>query len=113
MQAMASKRPVASILTLIVLVAGLTLSGCHSERQTAAGGTGQTCPVCQTEMRVMPLTGLTYTISVCPECKRVSTLDASTRAAVEAYTGGPIGDTVYVCDQCEAIIESCAVCREK
>jgi uncharacterized protein YbaR (Trm112 family) len=113
MQAKVSRRCIVSIVAMVVFVVGLTLSGCHSEHKMASGGTGQTCPVCQTELRVMPLTGLTYTICVCPECKKVSTLDDSTRAAVEAYVGGSIGETVHVCDACGAVVESCAACREK
>jgi len=108
----ARKRSVASILTLTVVLAALAFSGCHSGHKTA-GGTGEACPVCTTELRVMPLTGLTYTVCVCPECKKVSSLDAATREAVEQYVGGQVGDTIHVCDKCEAIIERCAVCREK
>ncbi len=107
----ARKRSVASILTLTVVLAALSFSGCHSGYK--AGGTGEACPVCAAELRVMPLTGLTYTVCVCPECKRVSSLDAATREAVEQYVGGQVGDTVHVCEKCEAIIERCAVCREK
>ena len=113
MQAKVSRRSIVSIVAMIVFVAGLAVSGCHSEHKMAAAGTGETCPVCNTEIRVMPLTDLAYTICVCPECKRVSTLDAATRAAVETYAGGPIGDAVHVCDRCDAIIESCAACRGK
>jgi len=113
MQVKKEKRSVASILTLTVILAGLVFSGCHSGRKMAGAGTDEACPVCQTEVRVMPITGLTYTVCICPECKKVSSLDAATREAVEAYVGGQIGDTVHVCDKCEAIIERCAVCREK
>ncbi len=107
------RRPLALILTMVVLVVGLGVSGCHSEHKTAAAGMGETCPVCETETRVMPITGLEYTVCICPECKKVSTLDSSTRAAVEAYVGGSIGETVHVCDACDAVVERCAVCREK
>ena len=109
----ARKRSGASILTLTVVLAALASTGCHSGHTTAGVGTGEACPVCQTEVRVMPLTGLTYTVCICPECKKVSSLDAATREAVELYVGGQVGDTVHVCDKCEAIIERCAVCREK
>lgn len=113
MQAKASRRSIVSIVVMTVFIAGLALSGCHSEHKTAAAGTGDVCPVCETQTRVMPITGLTYTICICPECKKVSTLDNSTRAAVEAYVGGSIGETVHVCDECNAVIERCAACREK
>ncbi len=107
----ARRRSVASLLTLTVILAALAFSGCHSGHQKATG-TEKGCPVCETEVRVMPLTGLTYTVCICPECKKVSSLDAATREAVEQYVGGNLGDTVHVCDKCEAIIERCAVCRE-
>ncbi len=107
----ARKKTVTSILTLTVVLAALAFSGCHSGHKAA--GTDEACPVCQTEVHVMPLTGLTYTVCICPECKKVSSLDAATLEAVEQYTGEQVGDTVHVCDKCEAIIERCAVCREK
>ena len=112
MQAKASRRSIVSIVVMTVLIASLALSGCHSEQKMAAAGTPDVCPICETQTRVMPITGLTYTICICPECKRVSTLDSSTRAAVEAYVGGSIGETVHVCDECNAVIERCAACRE-
>lgn len=113
MQAKASRRSIVSIVVMTVFIVPLALSGCHGEQKAAAAGTGDACPVCETQTRVMPITGLTYTICICPECKKVSTLDNSTRTAVEAYVGGSIGETVYVCDKCNAVIEPCAVCRQK
>jgi hypothetical protein len=113
MQARAKRISVASILTCVVALAGTVLSGCHTAQKRADPGSGEVCPVCQAEIRTIPLTDLTYTICVCPECRKVSTLDSSTRVAVEAYVGGPIGETVHVCDACGTLIERCAVCREK
>lgn len=113
MQAKASRRLSVSIVVITVCVVALVLSGCQSEHKKATAGTVEVCPVCETQTRVMPITGLKYTVCICPECKKVSTLDDSTRAAVEAYVGGSVGETVHVCDACEAVTECCAVCREK
>ena len=113
MQAKASKKPIVSIVILVVSAAGLVLSGCHAGHKATVTESDEICPVCQTDVRVMPLTDLTYTICVCPGCKEVSTLDAATREAVEAYTGGSIGNTVHVCDKCGTLIERCAACRER
>ena len=113
MQVRASKRSVTSILTFFVVLAGLALAGCHAGHSVKTAGTVEACPACETQTRVAPITGLAYTICICPECKKVSSIDAATQAKVEAYVGGDIGDTARVCDKCEAIVERCAVCREK
>jgi len=113
MPARRKKRYVVSILPLLVVLAPLVIPGCQSEHRMADVGTDEACPVCQAEVRVTPMTDLTYTVCVCPECKRVSPLEAATQQTVEAYVGGKIGDTVHVCDACETVIERCAVCREK
>jgi hypothetical protein len=42
----------------------------------------------------------------------VTTLNASTRTAVETYAGAALGDTVEVCGYCQIIAERCAACRE-
>jgi len=113
MQARAKGRSIAAVLICVVALAGVVLSGCHTEQKSAVAAADDVCPVCGTAVRAIPVADLTYTICVCPECRKVSTLDASTRQAVEAYVGGQMGDTVHVCDACDAVIESCAVCREK
>ena len=106
------RKSILAVVAAAVVVAGLTLSGCHSEQMTAMSSGDQVCPLCDTQTRVMPITGLKYTTCVCPKCKKVSVLDAATREAVEAYTGGSVGDTVNVCEGCGAVIEACASCRE-
>lgn len=100
----------AAMLTVSLVLGALLLPGCQSQQKYT--GSGRPCPVCKSETRIMPLTGLTYTTCVCPECEKVTTLDAATRAAVEAYTGGGVGDTVEVCTHCQIIVERCSACRE-
>lgn len=110
MRTAARNRSLAVVLTAALCLGAVLLVGCQSEQRYVR--TGQPCPVCQHETRVMPLTGLTYTTCVCPECKKVTTLDASTLEAVQAYTGRDIGGTVEVCSRCQVITERCATCRE-
>jgi hypothetical protein len=113
MPPIASKRTAATVLTLFIVLLGLTLAGCHAENKAKTGATGKVCPVCQTPTRSVPMADLTYTICVCPGCKKVTTFDGATRAEVEAYVGGDIGETVHVCDKCDVIVERCAACGEQ
>lgn len=110
MRTVARNRLLAAVLTAGLVVGAFLLPGCQSDQKAA--GTGRPCPICARETRTMPLTGLDYTTCVCPECEKVTTLDASTRTAVEAYTGTGIGGTVEVCTRCQVITEHCAACRE-
>ena len=105
-----------SVATTLLAACGVVLvliSGCNSSNKMAAVEACEECPSCHVETRVQPITGLTYTTCICPECKKVSTLDSSTKAAVEAYTGGDVGEAVHVCDACGAIVEVCSVCRHR
>jgi hypothetical protein len=43
----------------------------------------------------------------------VTTLNAATQAAVEAYTGAELDGAVEVCGHCQIIVEGCAACRER
>jgi hypothetical protein len=103
-------RSLAAVLTAGLMVWAFLLPGCQSGQRST--GTGRPCPICGRETRTMPLTGLTYTTCVCPECKKVTTLDAATLEAVQAYTGRDIGGSVEVCTHCQVITERCAACRE-
>jgi hypothetical protein len=108
-----SKRSVACILTVLVVLAGLSLAGCHSGHGAKKAGEGPACPVCEGQTQVAPITGLTHTICVCPVCKNVNALDDATRSKLEAYAGGDVGDTVHVCEKCNVIAECCAACGEQ
>ncbi len=110
MRTVVRSRSLAAVLAISLILGALPLSGCQSRRKYAR--TGRPCPVCKRETRIMPLTGLTYTTCVCPECEKVTTLDAATQAAVEAYTGVGVGDTVEVCPHCQIVVERCSTCRE-
>ncbi len=110
MRTAATHKSLAVVLAAGLMLGAFLLPGCQSEQQYAR--TGQSCPVCQSETRTMPLTGLTYTTCVCPECEKVTTLDDTTLREVQAYTGHNIGGMVEVCTHCQVITERCAVCRE-
>jgi hypothetical protein len=113
MKARLCRKSVAGWLLVACATSLVLLSGCHSSSKAVATGTTEVCPGCEAETRIQPITGLTYTTCICPSCEKVSTLDSSTRARVEAYVGGPAGDTVHVCDDCKAIVEVCSTCRSR
>lgn len=101
------------ILAIVCTMAALLSIGCESSNRVVASGASPTCPICERETRVNPITGLEYTTCICPTCGTVSTLDPQFQNEVERFTGLNIGDRVYVCDSCGNIIEDCAACREK
>jgi hypothetical protein len=100
-------------LLAILCIAAVLPSGCESSNRVVESRASDTCPICERETRVHPITGLTYTTCLCPTCGTVSTLDARTQDAIERFTGPNIGDRVHVCDSCGHILEDCAACRQK
>jgi len=107
---MVSRRRFLTVSLTVVLVLWLLLSGCHGLQK--ATRTGRPCPVCKRQTRALPVARLTHTTCMCPVCRNVTTLNASTRTAVETYAGAALGDTVEVCGYCQIIAERCAACRE-
>jgi len=105
--------PTTGILALLCTAAVFLPAGCKTSDQVVASRTSDTCPVCERETRIHPITGLTYTTVICPTCEKVYTLDARVLNDIERFTGPNIGDRVHVCDSCGKIIEDCAACREK
>lgn len=101
------------ILVGLCIVAILLLSGCESSSRVVASKPSDTCPICERQTRVNPITRLEYTTCICPTCGRVYTLDQATLDAIERFTGPDIGDRVAVCDSCGNILTDCAQCREK
>lgn len=104
-----SEDRLSTVLLIVGLIGWLLLPGCHGPQRSIR--TGRPCPVCKRQTRSVPVTRLTYTTCVCPLCRSVTTLDASTRHAVETYTGVALGDSVEVCSHCQIIAERCAACR--
>jgi hypothetical protein len=100
------------ILTAACLAVVLPLAGCQSSDQAAmVSQTNPACPLCGRAAQVCPLDGLQCTEVVCPICGQVSTVDPQFLERLEIFTGGPIGDTVYACANCRAIVAVCATCR--
>ncbi len=111
MSTMATRRTLAVALMVGLVLWSLLPTGCGSQQRTTRGS--QPCPVCRRQTRIVPLAHLTYTTCVCPACKTVTTLNAATQAAVEAYTGAELDGAVEVCGHCQIIVEGCAACRER
>lgn len=104
--------PVAGLFTVLCVAAVLLSAGCESSNRVVDSRVAATCPVCERETRVHPITGLTYTTCLCPTCGTVSTMDPRFQDAVERFTGPNVGDRVYTCDSCGYILEDCAACRQ-
>jgi hypothetical protein len=113
MKAQSNRKKRTLILVAAFVVGALLIGGCQSSNKVVSVQASDACPTCKLDTRVQPITGLTYTKGTCPSCKEVSTLDDSTRAVVEDYVGGQVGDTVHVCDGCKTLVEGCSVCRDR
>jgi hypothetical protein len=111
----ANGRRLRMVILVLVVEAGVLgyLGGCKSSDRVVATETNSQCPNCRMETRIQPLTGLTYTTCICPVCKKVSRFDPETRERVQDIFGHNLGDSVYVCDNCQMVVEKCAICRAK
>jgi predicted RNA-binding Zn-ribbon protein involved in translation (DUF1610 family) len=105
--------PVVGLLAILCVAAVLLPGGCQSSGQRIESQVSDTCPICERQTRINPITRLKYTTCVCPTCGKVYDLDDQTLDAIERFTGPNIGDRVHVCDSCGKIIEDCAACRQK
>ncbi len=104
----------AKLAIVAVALGGLVWTiGCQTSGKLVSSEESVVCPACRLETRTSAIKGLTYTKCVCPSCKQVSTVDPEFAEAVYAYVGNDIGDTVHVCDSCQAIVEKCPVCRNQ
>jgi len=112
MQAKLSTMFVAAVFVAACATVILLPAGCESTNQVAAAGPTEICPVCGQETRTHPLTGLKYTVCVCPKCGEVSTLDKDTAMAIERAYGYEPSFMATVCEGCAVVVKECAVCRE-
>src|SRR5512140_2776092 len=104
---------ITGILAILLAAAALLPIGCQSSNRVVSSEPSATCPMCERQTRIQPLTGLKYTTCICPTCKQTTTLDPDFALDLERVTGLNIGDRVHVCDSCGKVIEECAACREK
>ena len=102
-----------SLAILLVSMAFLPMGCQSSNSQVVSSEPSATCPICERQTRIHPITGLKYTTCICPTCRQTTTLDPAFELAVQRFTGPNIGDRVHVCDSCGNIIEECAACRER
>jgi predicted RNA-binding Zn-ribbon protein involved in translation (DUF1610 family) len=100
-------------LFAIACITAVFLSiGCETSDTMAVSPTNPACPVCGEAAQAQQLEGVDATRVVCPVCGDVERVDPRFTERLEIFTGGPIGDTVYACANCQALVEQCAVCRQ-
>ena len=101
------------ILAAACLAVLLPVAGCQpSDQAMAVSQTNPACPICGRATQVCPLNAVKCTEVVCPVCGQVSTVDPEFLDRLQIFTGGPIGDEVYACAGCGAIVAECAACRQ-
>lgn len=86
---------------MVIMGAAGLIAGCHESHGTMAVGESGACPDCRLTAQTMPGAGTNHAACMCPSCRDPSTLDESTRAALERYVGGQAGDTMHTCARCE------------
>lgn len=101
------------ILAVACMATVLPLVGCQPSDQMAVSPTNPACPLCGGPTQAQPPAGLSCTRVVCPICGQVSTVDPEFLDSLEGFIGGPVGDTVYACASCKAIVEQCAACWQR
>ena len=102
------------VAVVAVLCVGImaTMVGCQTPGKLVSEQTSTICPTCKLETRTTAIKSMTYTRAVCPSCMKVSTVDPKLAETVRDYVGDEVGDTVHVCDNCKAMVETCPVCRK-
>ncbi len=101
------------VFAVACLAMVLPLAGCQPSEQTAVSQTNPACPLCGRATQAQALTGVSCTRAVCPVCGQVATVDPDFLDRLQIFIGGPVGDTVYACASCQAIVAECAACRAK
>jgi len=79
----------------------------------AVSPTNPMCPLCGRQTQAQALAGLDCTKAVCPACGQIATVDPEFLDRLEIFTGGPLGDPVYACANCKALVAQCATCRQR
>jgi hypothetical protein len=99
----------AACLAVTILPAGCQSSSSSRVCNAQAGGV---CPICGSETRTQPLTGLKFTTCVCPVCKQVSKIDPETLEKLQDVFGYLPEFRATVCEGCGAVVRECATCRQ-
>jgi len=99
------------VLAVTCLVALVLSAGCETSDTMAADPTNPMCPLCRQRLQTQTLADQDYNKVVCPTCERVATVDPRFLEELDRFTGGPIGDPVYACAKCQALVAQCETCR--
>lgn len=103
----------ACVLLIACIGVLVVLSGCQTSGKLLSAQKSIVCPKCGIETRTMPIKGMTYTKAMCPNCKKEFPIDPRLADTVRGYVGNEIEDSVHVCTQCQAMVETCPVCRKQ
>ena len=110
MEATARRAWGVGLFALVGTTAILSLLGCQPSDRMAVSPTNPMCPACGQAAQAQQLADLNFTQIICPVCEDVEKVDPRFLERLEVFTGGPLGDTVYACAACSALIEQCAAC---
>lgn len=100
----------AGVLLLGAVGSGTLLTGCQIPGRVVSTETSRVCPLCRTQTVTSPIKGMTYKKHVCPDCKKVSTIDPAAPTYLRDYVA-PGQQTIHVCAHCEAAVSKCPLCR--
>ena len=112
MQAKRSMILAAGIFAAACSAVAILPVGCQPSDRVCDTRAGEVCPLCGSETRTQPLTGLKYTTCVCPSCKEVSKIDPETLQKIEDVFGYSPEFRATVCEGCGAVVRECATCRQ-
>ncbi len=112
MQARYSTMLMAAAFVAACSAVAILPAGCQSSDRVSAAEAGEVCPLCGSETRTQPLTGLKYTTCVCPKCGKVSKIDPEVLEKVQDVFGYAPEFQTTVCQGCGAVVRECATCRQ-
>lgn len=94
-----------SSMFLIGMSMMLLIIGCQTSGQLKSSESSIICPNCKTETRTTPFQGINYKKHMCPDCRYETVMDETGEIAP--------WKTVHVCDNCNALVEKCPLCKGK
>jgi hypothetical protein len=105
-----ARRVGVGMLAMACTLVILSFLGCQSSDRMAVSPTNPMCPACGQAAQAQQLADLNFTQVICPVCADAEKVDPRFLERLEVFTGGPLGDTVYACSACSALIAQCAAC---